>query len=93
MQDYVAEQSVARQPSSDGSWQDSLMHAALAQLMADDSITSRNREIFRHVALLGEPPESVAADFGVTRGNVDIIKNRMIARLQALVATMREASA
>lgn len=93
LQDYVAEQSVARQPSSDGSWQDSLMHAALAQLMADDSITSRNREIFRHVALLGEPPESVAADFGVTRGNVDIIKNRMIARLQALVATMREASA
>ena len=45
------------------------------------------------MALLGELPESVAADFGVTRGNVDIIKNRMIARLQALVATMREASA
>ena len=58
--------------------------------MADDSIASRNREIFRHVALMGEPPERVASDFGVTRGNVDVIKARLLSRLKGLVAAMKD---
>jgi len=72
----------------DAPWREALMNAALEQLMSDASITPRNREIFRHVALLGEPPERVAADFGVSRGNVDVIKKRMIDRLRALVEAM-----
>jgi RNA polymerase sigma factor (sigma-70 family) len=71
-------------------WREDLMHAALEQLMADGSIAPRNREIFRHVALLGEAPEQVASDFGVSRGNVDVIKKRMVDRLQTLVSAMLE---
>ena len=89
MKDYAQDQILAQQPDADAAWCDSLMHAALEQLMADDTISPRNREIFRHVALMGEPPERVAADYGVTRGNVDVIKNRIIGRLQSLVETMR----
>lgn len=77
-----------QQAADEAKWREDLMHAALDQLMADATIAPRNREIFRHVALLGEPPERVAADFGVARGNVDVIKKRMIDRLQGLVSAM-----
>ena len=88
IRDYAAGRLADQQPSADAGWREALMNAALDQLMADDSIASRNREIFRHVALMGEPPERVAADFGVSRGNVDVIKNRLVGRLKAIVAAM-----
>ena len=75
-------------PTEEAKWREDIMHVALEQLMADASIAPRNREIFRHVALLNESPERVAADFGVSRGNVDVIKKRMIDRLQSLVSAM-----
>lgn len=76
--------------AAEDKWREDIMHAALEQLMADGSIAPRNREIFRHVALLGESPEKVAADYGVSRGNVDVIKSRLVGHLQALVAAMTE---
>lgn len=69
----------------DDAWMVSVQEVALAQLFADTSVSRRNLEVFRHVALLHEPPESVAAAFGISRGNVDVIKKRMIERLAALV--------
>ena len=69
-------------------WKMRAMEAAVEQLLADTSVNRRNREIFRHVALMHEPPETVAALFGVTRGNVDVIKKRMVEKLSALVSAM-----
>lgn len=66
----------------------SIFEAAVTQLMADDSISSATREIFRHVVLMHEKPAQVAAEFGTTRNNVDQIKNRMINRLSELVQSM-----
>lgn len=65
-----------------------IFEAAVTQLMADDSISSATREIFRHVVLMHEKPAQVAAEFGTTRNNVDQIKNRMINRLSELVQSM-----
>lgn len=65
-----------------------IFEAAVTQLMADDSISSATREIFRHVALMQEPPAKVAAEFGTTRNNVDQIKRRMIVRLSGMVRSM-----
>lgn len=65
-----------------------IMETAVAQLMADDRISPATREIFRHVALMHEPPTQVAAEFGTTRNNVDQIKKRMIARLSEMVRSM-----
>lgn len=73
-------------------WRMQTMEAAIEQLLADTSINQRNREIFRHVALMHESPESVAAMFGVTRGNVDVIKKRMITLLSAMVTKMTSLS-
>ncbi len=69
-------------------WRMQTMEAAIEQLLADTSINPRNREIFRHTVLMHEPPEAVAAMFGITRGNVDVIKKRMISKLSALVNEM-----
>lgn len=75
-------------PAEDDSWKQSVLEVAMEQLMSDQTISARNREIFRHVALLHEAPESVALQFGITRNNVDQIKKRMITRLSAAVEAM-----
>lgn len=65
-------------------WQREAYEAALAQFMADPQISSRDKEIFRRVALCGESPEAVAAVFDVKRNNVDQIKARMLAKLKEI---------
>ena len=65
-------------------WQREAYEAALAQFMADKNISTRDKEIFRRVALQGESPEDVAAIFDIKRNNVDQIKARMVAKLKEL---------
>ena len=65
-------------------WQREAYEAALAQFMADKGISTRDKEIFRRVALQGESPEDVAAIFDLKRNNVDQIKARMVAKLKEL---------
>lgn len=77
--------------SEDEEWKFAAMEAAVEQLMADPSINPRTREIFRHVALKHEPAADVARLFGVSRNNVDQIKNRLIRRLSEMVAAMTDA--
>lgn len=69
-------------------WKSAALQTAVEQLLSDDSIAPRNREVFRHVALMHEPPENVAAQFGITRNNVDQIKRRLLDRLSKSVAAM-----
>ena len=71
-------------------WRKEAYEAALAQFMADKSISPRDKEIFRRVALKGETPESVAEVFGIKRNNVDQIKARMVARLKELALRYAE---
>ena len=78
------------EPGEDDEWKMSALQAAVEQLMSDQSLVPRTREIFRHVALMHERPESVAAQFGTTRNNVDQIKKRLIKRLAKCVAAMTE---
>ena len=75
-------------PDEDDNWKLEAMEAALEQVLADDAITPRTREVFRHVALLHESPQDVARQFGISRGNVDQIKKRMIDRLSDLISAM-----
>ena len=69
-------------------FREALINSAIDQLLTDDSINPTHREIFRHVILLHEPPAHVAEIFGVTRNNVDQIKNRLRARLSDIVKAM-----
>ena len=78
------------EPGDDDLWKRSAMEAAVEQLLADDKIQPTTREVFRHVALMHEPPEKVAQAFGISRNNVDQIKNRMIKRLADMIKKMTE---
>ena len=65
-------------------WRKEAYEAALAQFMADKSISPRDKEIFKRVVLGRESPESVAEIFGIKRNNVYQIKARMTTKLKEL---------
>ena len=73
------------------SWREALVEIALRQLMNDESIQSRTRQVFLRVAVNGEKPDDVAAAFGIERNAVDQIKKRMMPRLQKIVANLEKA--
>ena len=73
------------------SWRETLVEIALRQLLNDESIQSRTRQVFLRVAVNGEKPDDVAAAFGINRNAVDQIKNRMMPRLQKIVADLEKA--
>ena len=80
----------ARERTEEDEWRLAAMNAALEQLLSDESVNARSREVFRHVALLHEPPAEVAAAFGISRANVDTIKRRLVLRLSELVRSMTD---
>ena len=73
------------------SWRESLLEIALQQLLNDDSIQSRTRQVFLRVAVNGDSPNDVATAFGIERNAVDQIKNRMTARLRRIVEALEKA--
>ena len=72
------------------SWREALLEIALRQLLNDESIQSRTRQVFLRIAVNGVSPNDVAAAFGIERNAVDQIKNRMTARLRKLVAALEK---
>ena len=87
--DKLKERGAADAPREDpDGWKLAAMNAALEQLLSDESVNARAREVFRHVALMHEPPAEVAAAFGLSRTNVDQIKRRMVQRLSVLVSSI-----
>ena len=71
-------------------WRESLMEIALQQLLADESIHGRTKQVFKRIAVNGEKPEDVARSFGITRNAVDQMKNRMVAKLWTIVAELEK---
>lgn len=74
----------------DGAWREAVFEIALQQLLADDAVHGRTREVFRRIAVNGEDVETVAASFGITRNAADQMKSRMMARLRELVADLEK---
>ena len=66
------------------SWRESVFEIALQQLLADESINDRTKQVFVRVAVNGEKPEFVAESFGIARNAVDQMKARMKERLREL---------
>ena len=81
----------AIQSADDQAWRETLVEIALRQLMNDESIQSRTRQVFLRVVVNGENPEDVAAAFGITCNGVYLIKNRMMPRLQKIVVALEKA--
>ena len=71
-------------------WKKSAYEIALRRFLADPRVQPQTKEIFKRVAIRGEKPETVAANFGLTRNAVDQIKDRTIRRLKALVVELEK---
>lgn len=78
-------------PDDEQSWREALMEIALQQLLTDESVHARTREVFRRVAVNGEKPEDVGSSLGITRNAVDQMKSRMTLRLKELVRALEKA--
>ena len=96
LQDYAKEAKATAgndaRPDADSA-QKARFEIALRQLLADDTVHARTREVFRRVAVNGEKPDAVASDFGITRNAVDQMKNRMMSRLREFVAALEKVEA
>ena len=77
--------------SDEASWRDAVLQIALRQLLADESVQERTKQVFVRVAVQGEAPAAVAAAFGIDRNAVDQMKSRMTHRLRAIVAALDSA--
>lgn len=80
----------SEQDPGEQKWRESLMEVALQQLLADESIHGRTKQVFRRIAVNGEKPEEVARSFGLTRNAVDQMKNRMVAKMRAIVSELEK---
>ena len=73
------------------SWKDAVLEIAMRQILDDDNIPEKSKQIFQRLTVDGVSPDEVAVAYGTSRNNVDKIKSRMIARLREIVRTLEEA--
>ena len=73
-------------------WQEALFELALQQLLADDTVQPRTKQVFVRTAVNGESPEKVAEAFGIKRNAVDQIKNRTLAKLREIAERLEKAA-
>lgn len=69
-------------------WRDAILEIALSQLLSDETLLARSREVFRRVAVNGEKPEIVAAELGIERNAIDQIRSRLTAKLKKIVSNL-----
>ena len=73
------------------SWKDVVLEIAMRQILDDDNIPDKSKQIFQRLTVDDVSPDEVAVAYGTSRNNVDKTKSRMIARLREIVRTLEEA--
>ena len=72
-------------------WRSAALEIAMRQLLSDDRIHERSKQIFQRLVVDGESPDAVAAAYGMNRNGVDKIKSRMIWHLREIVRALEAA--
>ena len=65
-----------------------IYEVALQQLLADETVQARTKQIFLRTTSGGEAPAAVAESLGVTVATVYLVRNRCIEKLKRLVAAL-----
>ena len=73
-------------------WQKAAFEIALRQLLADDAIQERTKQVFVRVAVRGEAPGDVAKAFGISANTVSQIRFRLTQRLRNTVEALEKAN-
>ena len=77
-------------PDDSDSWKDAVLEIAMRQILDDDKIPDKSKQIFQRLTVDGVSPDEVAAEYGTSRNNVDKTKSRMLARLREIVRSLEE---
>ena len=75
--------------TEDQEWKETVFAIAVRQLMADETIQDRTKQVFLRVAINHESPDAVAESFGIKRNAVDQMKSRMMVRLREIVESLK----
>ena len=70
-------------------WKETVFAIAVQQLLADETIQERTKQVFLRVAINHESPEAVAESFGIKRNAVDQVKSRMMIKLREIVDSLK----
>ena len=78
-----------RSAKEEREWKETVFAIAVRQLMSDETIQDRTKQMFLRVAINHESPEAVAESFGIKRNAVDQMKSRMMTRLREIVESLK----
>lgn len=70
-------------------WKETVFAIAVRQLMADETIQDRTKQVFLRLAINHESPDAVADSFGLKRNAVDQMKSRMMTKLREIVESLK----
>ena len=75
--------------SEEQEWKETVFAIAVQQLLADETIQERTKQVFLRVAINHESPDAVADGFGIKRNAVDQMKSRMMTKLREIVESLK----
>ena len=70
-------------------WKETVFAIAVRQLMSDETIQDRTKQVFLRVSINHESPDAVADSFGIKRNAVDQMKSRMMTKLREIVESLK----
>ena len=70
-------------------WKETVFAIAVRQLMSDETIQDRTKQVFLRVVINHESPDAVAESFGIKRNAVDQMKSRMMTKLREIVESLK----
>ena len=79
----------SRSADEEREWKETVFTIAVRQLMSDETIQDRTKQVFLRVAINHESPDAVAESFGVKRNAVDQMKSRMMTKLREIVESLK----
>ena len=79
----------SRASDEEQDWKETVFAIAVRQLLADETIQERTKQVFLRVAINHESPDAVADSFGIKRNAVDQMKSRMMTKLREIVESLK----
>ena len=79
----------SRSADEEREWKETVFAIAVRQLMSDETIQDRTKQVFLRVTINHESPEAVAESFGIKRNAVDQMKSRMMTKLREIVESLK----
>ena len=90
----MAMESSASAQSTDveSEWRRAIMEIAMRQLLADEQIPDKSKQMFQRLTVDGVAAKEVAAEYGASIDSVYQTKSRMMARLRDMVRALETAA-